>query len=263
MTKIITKHISFGVNRQQLAGTLFFPNKSPKNPALLFIHGWESNRGRYFERATQLSKVGFIVLTFDLRGHGDSPGKIKRLPISKHLDDVLAAYDLLVSQKSVAPTKIGVIGASYGGYLASILTAKRPVKWLVLRAPAIYKDSHFQFPKAQLNEQEVKKYRLAKIHPKTNLALKSLTQFKADVLIVESEHDTSVPHQTIQNYLQSLKSAKSITHTIIKNADHSLTQPSWQKHFIKTLTSWILSKTKHSLRTNRASISIQASHSSK
>lgn len=245
MTKIITKHISFKINGQRLAGTLFFPNKSLGNPALLFIHGWESNQDRYFERATQLSKVGFIVLTFDLRGHGDSPGKIKLLPISKHLDDVLAAYDFLVSQKSVAPTKIGVIGASYGGYLASILTAKRPVKWLVLRAPAIYKDSHFQFPKAQLNEQEVKKYRLAKVHTKTNLALKSLTQFKGDVLIVESEHDTSVPHQTIQNYLQSLKSAKSITHIVIEKADHSLTKPLWQKKFIQIVSRWFKTQLRH------------------
>jgi dipeptidyl aminopeptidase/acylaminoacyl peptidase len=56
------------------------------------------------------------------------------------LDDVLAAYDYLASQPLIDKTAIGVIGTSYGGYLAMLLTAYRPVRWLAMRVPALYPD---------------------------------------------------------------------------------------------------------------------------
>ena len=47
---------------------------------------------------------------------------------------------------------IAVVGTSYGAYLATILTSLRPVRWLALRAPAIYKDEGWKLPKRQLHQ---------------------------------------------------------------------------------------------------------------
>ena len=50
--------------------------------------------------------------------------------------DLLAAYDFLAALRNVDSDSIAVVGSSYGGYLAALLTALRPVKWLGLRVPA-------------------------------------------------------------------------------------------------------------------------------
>src|SRR3989344_2150602 len=112
---------------QNLAVTLIKPEKNFKDPlpALIFIHGWGSDQTGNIERAKELSKLGFVCLTFDLRGHGESDATINQFSRKDHLEDCLTAYDFLISQPGVNPEKIGVIGASYGGYLGVILTMHR------------------------------------------------------------------------------------------------------------------------------------------
>jgi pimeloyl-ACP methyl ester carboxylesterase len=85
--------------------------------------------------------LGCICLTFDLRGHARTVEQQKTVTREQNLHDVIAAYDALVRQRGVDRSSIAVVGSSYGGYLAAILSAHRPVRWLVLRVPALYKDS--------------------------------------------------------------------------------------------------------------------------
>lgn len=49
-------------------------------------------------------------------------------------------------------------GNSDGGYLASILTTLRPVKWLALSVPALYRDEEWSRPKRQLNREDLATY---------------------------------------------------------------------------------------------------------
>ena len=50
--------------------------------------------------------------------------------------DLLAAYDRLLAHPALDTSAIAVVGTSYGGYLAAILTSLRPVRWLALRVLA-------------------------------------------------------------------------------------------------------------------------------
>jgi hypothetical protein len=59
------------------------------------------------------------------------------------------------------------------------------------------------------------------------------------VLIVESEHDTTVPHPVIDNYLQAFKQANSMTYRVIKDADHSLSQKAWTQSYTSLLVHWV------------------------
>ena len=54
---------------------------------------------------------------------------------------------------------IAVVGSSYGGYLAAILTRMRPVKWLALHVPALYRDDEWMLPKRQLDRASLLAYR--------------------------------------------------------------------------------------------------------
>lgn len=243
------KKVVFLVEGQKAKGTLIFPKVIKKqNPGVLFIHGWTSSEEGYLPRAQAVAKLGAICLTINLRGHGKSEGRLEDFSRKDHLKDVMAAYDFLAGQKNVDKDRIGICGSSYGGYLASILTFKRKVKWLVLRAPALYRDDDFNIPTAKLIREDINIYRQSKIRPKDNLTLKAVSEFSGDLLLVESEKDETVPKQTIKNYVQAVNPRAVLAHKIMKNADHPLTKKKWKLKFIEILSGWFAEK----LKTNQS-----------
>ena len=72
-----------------------------------------------------------------------------------------------------------MVGSSYGGYLAAILTSLRPVRWLALRVPALYKDADWAMPKGQLKREELDAYRRSAVPPEENRALAACAGFGA------------------------------------------------------------------------------------
>ena len=142
--------------------------------------------------------------------------------------------------RSVDTTRMAVVGSSYGGYLAAILTSQRPVKWLALRAPALYKDSDWELAKRHLKtQQDLEAYRRLPVRPEESRALRACTAFTGDVLIVESEHDLIVPHQVLVNYREACVAARSLTHRVIEDADHGLSEAPWQQAYTSLLVSWL------------------------
>jgi esterase/lipase len=131
------KKITFTVEGQKLEGTLFYPEKvKPKNPAVLFLHGWTSSEKSVQGRAEALSKIGFICMTFNMRGSSPSEGDITTLTRQDFLNDCLSAYDYLISLEDVDKENISIIGSSFGSYLATLVTKERSVENIVLRVPA-------------------------------------------------------------------------------------------------------------------------------
>src|SRR5437764_11967552 len=146
--------ITIDVDDQRIAGTIVAP--ATKIPGLLFIHGWGGDQRQYVARAREIAALGCVCLTFDLRGHAQTQTRYDSVSREDSLRDILAAYDFLAAQQNVDSDSIAVVGSSYGGYLGALLTGKRPVKWLALRVPALYKDSEWSMAKLQLRgEQEL------------------------------------------------------------------------------------------------------------
>ena len=226
-----------GVEDGHIAGTLIAP--ATTIPGVLFVHGWGGSQQQYLARAREISALGCIGLTFDLRGHARTEPQQETISREDNLKDVLAAYDELVNHPSVDASAIAVVGSSYGGYLAAILTALRPVRWLALRVPALYPDADWELPKKQLQKLcDLHAYRRRHIRPQDNRALKACAAFKGDILIVESEHDDTVPHATIQNYVEAATHAHSLTYRVIEDADHGLSQEPAQRAYTALLVSW-------------------------
>jgi pimeloyl-ACP methyl ester carboxylesterase len=226
------------VDAAHIAATLIAP--TPTLPGVLFVHGWGGSQQQYLARAREIAALGCIGLTFDLRGHARTEPQQETVSREDNLKDVLAAYDELANHPSVDASAIAVVGSSYGGYLAAILTTLRPVKWLALRVPALYKDAGWEVAKKQLHkESDLHAYRRRPVRPQDNRALKACAVFQGDVLIVESEHDDIVPHQTIQNYVDASKHAHSLTYRMIEGADHGLSQEPAQRAYTSILVNWL------------------------
>lgn len=234
------KEINFMVGEDSLEGTIFYPEKLRiKNPAILFITGWTSNRARYIELAKLLNEIGYIVMTFDMRGHGTSAGDINTQTRQDFINDVLSAYDYLVDLNGVDNKDVSLVGSSFGSYLGAVLTSKRRVNRLVLRAPANYPDGDFDKSQSKHSGTvEILKWRYEHRDIKETISLRALHNFEGEVLVVESGADEIIPHQTIQNYIDSVKNKKRLTYIVMEGAPHSLTTQEFIGQYSQILYSW-------------------------
>lgn len=75
--------------------------------------------------ADYLTQKGFAVLRVDDRGAGKSTGASITTTSADFAKDVMTSMDYLKTRKEVAPKRIGLIGHSEGGMIASIVVAER------------------------------------------------------------------------------------------------------------------------------------------
>ena len=230
------EQIEIAVDDQTVVGTLVVP--STVVPGVLYVHGWGASQEQYVARAREIAALGCVCLTFDLRGHARDSEQYESVTREDNLRDVLAAYDRLASQPLVDKSAIAVVGSSYGAYLSAILTSLRPVRWLALRVPALYKDEDWALPKQQLKKYGLDAFRRRLVSPDENRALRVCAAFEGDVLVVESERDDIIPHPVIANYLAAFEKAHSLTYRVIEGADHGLSEEPWQQAFTTLLVNW-------------------------
>jgi uncharacterized protein len=230
--------ITISVAGESIDGTLVTPGQ--KMPAVLFVHGWGGDQSQYLSRAREIAGLGCMCLTFDLRGHARTQPQHETVSRADSLCDVLAAYDVVAGCRGVDRGAIAVVGSSYGGYLAAIATSLRPVKWLALRAPALYLDDGWELPKRQLNKDpELRAYRRRLVRPDENRALKACAQFAGDVLIVASENDAIIPTPVTDSYREACLHARSLTSRVIAGADHGLSEVQAQQAYTSLLVNWL------------------------
>jgi uncharacterized protein len=230
--------IGIEVDDETLGGTMLAPTR--ELPGILFVHGWGGDQQHDLARAREAAGLGCVCVTFDLRGHHHSKVPRERVSRAQNLADIVAAYDWLAERPSVDATSIAVIGISYGGYLASILTAMRDVRWLALRSPALYKDEGWDLPKLQLHtDPDLPAYRRRRIAAGDNRALRACAAYRGDALVVEAENDDIVPHAVTENYLAAFVQARSRTSRVLAGADHALSDKGSQKDYSSVLISWL------------------------
>jgi pimeloyl-ACP methyl ester carboxylesterase len=146
-----------------LAASLYGSDK-PNSPALLLLHQWESDRHSWDDFAKQLQSDGFIVLAIDGRGFGESTKKTDGSTVAEGrteadvkgmLGDVDAAFNYLSKQNNVDPSRIGIIGASYGSSLALIYAADHPnVAMVALLSPGLNYFGNMQTEPAMTNYKD-------------------------------------------------------------------------------------------------------------
>jgi dipeptidyl aminopeptidase/acylaminoacyl peptidase len=129
------KPVSFAArDGLEIPGYLTLPKGvSPKGlPAILYIHGGPSSRDVWgWEPTVQLlASRGFAVLQPNFRGSTGYGAKHAELGLKQWglamQDDVEDAARWLIEQGIADPARIGIYGASYGGYAALMALVKTP-----------------------------------------------------------------------------------------------------------------------------------------
>lgn len=90
----------------------FVPAKS--NKAVIIAHGLGANKSNFIGTVDIWNLLGFNILIFDFRGHGDSDGHTVSFGYKERYD-VIAGMDYLIREKKFLPENIWGYGVSFGG----------------------------------------------------------------------------------------------------------------------------------------------------
>lgn len=111
--------------------TSYFTTGTTPRPAVLLAHGFGGSKEGERDRARQLARSGYAVLTWSARGFGHSGGRIGLNAPDREVEDVKHLVDWLSHRPEVqldAPgdPRVGITGASYGGAVALLGSAYDP-----------------------------------------------------------------------------------------------------------------------------------------
>jgi pimeloyl-ACP methyl ester carboxylesterase len=111
-----------------ISATLNMPARAEPVPAVLMLHGFGSSKdevgGMYARTAAALAEKGIASLRIDFAGFGKSTGDAGSTTIDAQLDQAKAALAVLKKTQGVDPRRIGVLGFSLGGGIATLLASR-------------------------------------------------------------------------------------------------------------------------------------------
>jgi len=123
----------------QLDAEIYYPEANGKFPGVLLSHGFLSAKEEYGDLPQKIAARGYVVMTYDYRGHGKSEGERGYYTLSSHLQDTENALKALIGQSKVLPERIAVIGHSLGSVATSRVVTESEIgkkcKTCVLLAP--------------------------------------------------------------------------------------------------------------------------------
>ena len=113
------KPVSFYSEEVRLVGDVYYPESlkpGERRAGIVLCHGYTGVKDIYLpDNARVLNEAGYVAMTFDYKGWGDSEGPRSRLAPYSRVADVQAALTFLGTLPEVDPDRLGIYGTSYGG----------------------------------------------------------------------------------------------------------------------------------------------------
>ncbi len=162
---IESKQVNIWSDGTRMSGTVFYPQgltSRDKLPGIILCHGWGGLRLHLNAAIAPLfAEAGYIVLTFDYRGWGDSDSRlvikgampapdaqgevtVRARAVRELVDpfdqteDIIAALDFLSGEPGVDTKRIGLWGTSFGGGHVVYVAAKdNRVRCIVSQVPSM------------------------------------------------------------------------------------------------------------------------------
>lgn len=239
----------------KLTGILHLPQNTP-DKAIVLAHGLTVDKdedGIFIELANSLVNNGFTVLRFDFRGHGESGGDSRDMTVKGEKLDLQAAIELVESKNY---ERVGLVGASFGGGVATLYTAsnQKRLKALCLWNPVLNYDHTFISPylpwivkrKGHIKKDMAEKgwstigssnFKIGKNlyeEMKRVYPYEELKKITIPTLVIHGDKDRHVPYEDSKEYTKYLKNGEFIT---IKGGEHGFQgKKEWsEKAIVKTL----------------------------
>ena len=227
------ENVTFLSEGQKIVGVLHLPEKKGP-PCVISSHGLLSSKEseKYIALGERLSQEGIAMLRFDLRGIGESEGRIEEDTISRRITDLGSAIEFIRSRRDMK-NRIGLLGSSLGGYISLIkASAEEKVRAVVIWATPFHLDDlrsnkgteGHPLPEEAFFE-DLPKHRLLPFLPKVS-----------NCLVIHGEKDELVPVDQAGEIFHNLGAPKEIR--ILEGADHRLTDPAHRGRAMELSTAW-------------------------
>jgi uncharacterized protein len=136
--------VAFRGQGVRIVGKVTSPATPGRHPALAIVHGSEAaDRDGSDLLVNFYSALGYVVLSYDKRGVGDSTGFYVERATAANLDnlagDAVGALRVLGARRNVDPSRLGLVGGSQAGWIIPRAAAKSPlVRFAVITSgPAV------------------------------------------------------------------------------------------------------------------------------
>ena len=233
------KPVEFTVENQTLRGNFYIPEGIQKPPAVILFHGSGGTGKNLTPLAEKLVNNGIFAFFFHFRGCGESDGLYKDQTIGNALKDARRGFDFLLEQ-NVDHDRIGVLGSSFGGSLATLIMPEYPIKSLILKAPSASTRPFNSLIDIGSEEEE---HNFFFYHPeKWEKAenFKNISKFSGSLLLIEGSRDNIIPHSLIQEYYDRATLARIKKIEVIREADHRLSEEKWVSEFVNLSLEWFM-----------------------
>lgn len=249
------KSIEMASNGLTLRGMLHMPgNVSGKAPVVLIFHGFTGNKMEphfiFVKLSRMLEKAGIASIRFDFGNSGESDGDFINMTLSGEISDACNILDFARKIDGIDPDRIGLVGLSMGGAVASALAGKRSnqVKTVCLWAPA---GNMGELIMQGQTEQTIGYVRKAGFYDERGFRVGSgfvddvlkldifsiAKNYDKNVLIIHGDQDTAVPLATSRRYLEGYGGRAELK--IIKDADHTFNSYQWEKEALESTIKYL------------------------
>jgi len=245
-----------------LRGMLHMPeNVTGKVPAAAIFHGFTGNRMEphfiFVKLSRALEKKGIASVRFDFGGSGESDGDFIDMTLSGEILDAHNILDFVKNLDGIDPERIGAVGLSMGGAVASALAGERKddIKALCLWAPAGNMGELIEKQMAESGRdiEEIRKVGYAEFGGlRVGIGFyddvmgldifDKARKYEGSVLIIHGEKDRAVPVGVSERYLQYYGSRATLK--VIKEADHTFNNSLWEKEVIDLTVDYLVKELK-------------------
>jgi uncharacterized protein len=251
MEEALTFHDRYG---HSITAILNTPDGPTTDLAVLchgFLSGKNSTTNRTLTRL--LNSHGIATFCFDFFGQGDSQGPFEDLTTSLAVEQAIAALDLMTAKGF---SRIGLVGSSFGGLVATLTTALRPdIACLALKCPVVdfAEELRLEFGPIELTRWQATdtipnmmggsdrvrlRYGFYEDCLK-QIAYGPAKRITAPTLIVQGEQDECVPLHQSRRLYDCLGGVKRLD--LLPDADHRFTQEGDFHQMTTSISNWLVS----------------------
>jgi uncharacterized protein len=236
----------------QIAAVLTVPAQPTTSVAVLchgFLSGKNSSTNKSLTRT--LVERGIATFRFDFFGQGESQGPFKEITNTLAVGQAMAALDLMKHQ---GYQRLGLMGSSFGGLVATLTAAQRSdLACLALKCPVV---DFAEELRLGFGEDEMARWKATDTIPNImggteriplryafyedclrQIAYEPARSITAPTLIVQGDQDEHVPLHQSHDLYAALQAHKRLE--ILPGADHQFTKGPDFTRMTTLITDWL------------------------